>query len=60
MKKTALVQYIIDVLPEENSKVLLYEAYTICELKKKLEIYDRLRERAEEDANKKRQSQKRF
>lgn len=46
IEEDALIQYIVDRLPDEdNNKTSLYEACTISELKKKLEVYDRLKER---------------
>jgi len=46
IEEDALIQYIVDGLPDEDSnKTSLYEACTISELKKKLEVYDRLKER---------------
>lgn len=48
IEEEALVQYIVDGLPDEdNNKTSLYEAGTISELKKKLEVYDRLKERTQ-------------
>jgi len=46
IEEDALIQYIVEGLPDEDSnKTSLYEACTISELKKKLEVYDRLKER---------------
>lgn len=46
IEEEALVQYIVDNLSDEdNNKTSLYETHTISALKKKLEVYDRLKER---------------
>lgn len=48
IEEDALIQYIVDGLPDEDSnKTSLYEACTIGELKKNLEVYDRLKERTQ-------------
>lgn len=48
IEEDALIQYIVDGIPnEEGNKTLLYEARTLRELKKKLEVYDRIKEKAQ-------------
>lgn len=47
IKNDAVIQYIIDGIPDaEANKQILYNARTITELKKSLEIYDRMQERS--------------
>lgn len=47
--KEALIQYIIDGIPDSNesNKAVLYSSRNLRELKKNLEVYDRLRERTD-------------
>ncbi|XP_070161395.1 uncharacterized protein [Polyergus mexicanus] len=48
IEEDALIQYIVDGIPdEEGDKTLLYEARTLRELKKKLEVYDRIKEKVQ-------------
>ena len=47
LEEMALVQYVIDgIEDEETNKTILYSARCIRELKKNLEIYDRMRKKA--------------
>lgn len=47
IEEEALMQYIIDgVSDDESNKAILYNANTITELRKNLERYDRIREKA--------------
>lgn len=46
IEEDALIQYIIDgIQDDECNKTMLYSARTLCELKKCLEVYDRIKEK---------------
>lgn len=50
----ALIQHVIDgIIDAENNKIMLYEATTIEELKSKLKLYDRLKEKTAENTSQK-------
>lgn len=53
IEEEALMQYIIDgVSDDESNKAILYNANTITELRKNLERYDRIREKAGKKSSK--------
>lgn len=48
IEEEALIQYIVDgVQDDEHNKAILYNSHTISQLKKNLEIYDRMKTRAQ-------------
>jgi len=55
VEEEALIQYIIDGVPdEEHNKSILYRTDTLTQLRKNMEHYDRMKEKADKKSRKKR------